>query len=126
MTLDKKRKRMVMKHVLIVWNNLINNRKRNEISLSNSPSSLPPSDALRLLHACPFLINGGIWSDGIPILQEAKGGSNCYLCLTRLAVPAIHQDCSWTNDMERGGCDCGGIANYSVDKRTQGVIQNVR
>ena len=29
---------------------------------------VPPSHALRLLHACAFCVNGGVWSDGIPIL----------------------------------------------------------
>lgn len=75
----------------------------NEILVFNlitNPPPLSPSDAIRLLYVCPFRVNGGVWSDGISLLHTAQDGIDYHLCLSCFVVPTLHQNCSWTHNVE--------------------------
>ena len=70
---------------------------------------MSPSDALRLLYACSLRVDGGIWSDGIPLLRAKQYGVGYRVWFPCVAVSTLHQDCPWAHPMERGGCDCGNF-----------------
>lgn len=84
--------------------------KYDEIYLSHSRSSnagLPRPNAVWLFPAGAICGDGGVWSNGISVLQKAERNSVGGVRSAGTLVPAYLQDCIGTADMEcnrRVGC----------------------
>ena len=58
--------------------------------------------------------DGGVWTDGVPLLREQQGDSGGGVRGAGAAVSAHLQDCAGTGDVERDRCVGGGAAHRAV------------